>query len=449
MATQNVLDAFYMGLLGVGDATPQIGTARGDTQAFLLTLNSNHYYQGLDGNDTITGGLDNDYLEGGGGADIILADPVGNSDTLGYFNSDAGVNVTLSLLGGIQSASGGHAQGDTAVAGFENLVGSIFGDTLTGNDAPNVIFGMAGDDIINGMGGNDSSLSGQQGNDTIDGGGGNDTLYGGSNDDTLRGGTGNDTLNGDANNDRLEGGADNDQLFGGDGVDTLIGGPGGDLIQGGTDNNTVSYETSLTGVNVSFSSGGGTVSGGDAQGDIIFQCTDIIGSGYGDDLRGDQFSNIISGLAGNDELHGRSGSDTLNGGDGDDRLWGDNNNDTLNGGSGNDTLRGGGQADIMNGNAGADTYTFDSWAELSNSGSTTTPTIYMDNLDKIDFSAVDYSGLPGQQHLVFRDHVTGGISWVESGSGYDVTIWASNLTVQGEIRIEDPSHTLSQSDFIL
>jgi hypothetical protein len=109
-------------------------------------------------------------------------------------------------------------------------------DTLTGNNAPNVICGLGGDDVLNGLGGNDTlfgdacgaktkpiigATAGKGGNDVLNGGDGNDTLYGAGGNDTLNGGNG------------------NDRLFGGDGNDTLNGGPGINTYSGGRGNDTV------------------------------------------------------------------------------------------------------------------------------------------------------------------------------------------------------------------
>ncbi|WP_373820100.1 Ig-like domain-containing protein [Glaesserella sp.] len=150
---------------------------------------------------------------------------------------------------------------------IENLVGSEFNDTLTGNVADNNIYGGAGNDTIDGG----------AGNDYLDGGLGDDVLVGGLGDDTFildsaadaileQEGEGNDTvyslanisLEGAANvenviligttateatgnaldnrlvaNDignTLNGGAGNDRLEGGLGVDTLVGGDGSDTF---------------------------------------------------------------------------------------------------------------------------------------------------------------------------------------------------------------------------
>jgi Ca2+-binding RTX toxin-like protein len=447
MATQNVLDIFYRNLLGVGSATTEVGSDRGDIKLFIAGA---HYYQGLGGNDTITGVLGNDYIEGGAGADTMIGG-VGE-DTLGYFNSDAAVTVTLNARGGLSVAQGGHATGDNTILsqGFENLVGSLFGDTLTGNDDINRILGMAGNDIIKGLGGADN-LGGQEGDDILHGGTGNDTIFGDDANDQLFGDAGNDTLDGGDGNDIVRGGDGNDIVDGNDGNDTLIGGQGADTIWGGNGIDTVSYEFAGSGVNADLNSGGTL---GEALGDRYIasagRIENVRGSAFVDDIRGSIINNVLEGLGGNDQLHGRDGNDTLYGGDGNDRLWGDAGTDHLDGGNGDDVLRAGngGQSDTLIGGAGSDTFKFDTYAELGNDGSSQRPILYMDNLDKIDVSTVDTDPLSGQQHLVFGN-VAGGITWVEVGSGYDVTIWVNPLFVRGGLRIEDPSHTLSESDFIL
>jgi Ca2+-binding RTX toxin-like protein len=79
--------------------------------------------------------------------------------------------VTVNLATG--TASGG--EGADTLTGIENLYGSKHGDTLTGDDNANNLYGQSGDDLISGGGGLD----------TLGGGGGNDTLYGGAGIDTF------------------------------------------------------------------------------------------------------------------------------------------------------------------------------------------------------------------------------------------------------------------------
>ena len=64
-------------------------------------------------------------IEGGDGGDT-LAGGDGPGDTVSYASSDDDVRVDLSA----STARGGHAGGDT-ISGFENVIGSAFGDDLT------------------------------------------------------------------------------------------------------------------------------------------------------------------------------------------------------------------------------------------------------------------------------------------------------------------------------
>ncbi len=93
-------------------------------------------------------------------------------DTVTYENSDAGVTVDLSPA--TDTASGGHAAGDT-IEKFENVIGSEHDDELTGDSGPN-------------------DLQGRGGGDELTGGAGDDTLNGGAGADKLAGGVGKDTF---------------------------------------------------------------------------------------------------------------------------------------------------------------------------------------------------------------------------------------------------------------
>lgn len=232
---------------------------------------------GYGGNDTIYGLGGNDFIIGGLGADTIN----GGSGIDAAFYSDSATGVTVSLATG--KGSGGTAQGDTLIS-IENLYGSAYDDTLTGNSDNN---------ILNGMGGND----------------------------LLKGGGGADTLNG------------------GDGDDLLLGGSGGDTMYGGNGIDTISYAGSSEGVAV-FLGGEQTNFGGDAEGDSFSGIENLTGSSHNDRLDGDKHANVIIGLDGNDTIDGRGGADTMIGGKGDDDYYVQNVNDVVieNAGEGYDTL---------------------------------------------------------------------------------------------------------------
>ena len=111
--------------------------------------------------DTITMSSANAVVEGGAGADKLSA--TGLNSTLTYEHSGAAVQVDL----GKKTAAGGDAAGDT-IAGFANLVGSQFADTLTGDAKDNVFTGGLGNDTIVGGGGSDTVVySGNQDQYTI------------------------------------------------------------------------------------------------------------------------------------------------------------------------------------------------------------------------------------------------------------------------------------------
>lgn len=151
----------------------------GNTKANIL--------EGGDGNDTMNASSNNDTLNGGDGDDLLLGsrgadfiDGGAGSDTASYSNSDLRVNVDL--LAGLATGSG-HGAGDT-LTNIENVFGSRYDDTITGDNGGNRLQGFNGDDII----------FGGLGADTLEGGNGDDSLVGGSGDDMLIGNGGADVF---------------------------------------------------------------------------------------------------------------------------------------------------------------------------------------------------------------------------------------------------------------
>jgi Ca2+-binding RTX toxin-like protein len=101
------------------------------------------------------------------------------------------------------------------------IVGSIWGDQITGTPAADVIAGLDGNDQVSGLAGNDV-ICGGKGNDTLMGSDGNDQLIGQQGDDRLYGQNGNDELSGEGGNDKLKGGPGRDILTGGAGKDKQV-----------------------------------------------------------------------------------------------------------------------------------------------------------------------------------------------------------------------------------
>ena len=98
---------------------------------------------------------------------------------------------------------------------------TIWTAALAGNNAGAMAYLTSGHDTIVGTRYGDF-LSGNAGNDVLHGRGGNDALSGGAGNDRLSGGAGADRLSGGAGADRLAGDAGRDVLTGGSGSDTFI-----------------------------------------------------------------------------------------------------------------------------------------------------------------------------------------------------------------------------------
>ncbi len=156
-------------LLYQGDVRSLIENAKGGTGHDTIIGNQadNTLWGGL-GNDSLSGGLGNDILIGGAGADRL--DGGAGIDTANYQEATAAVKVDLLT----PSLNTGEAAGDTFYF-IESVVGSAYGDTLSGDDNANGLTGLAGNDILSGRGGNDM-LFGGAGADNLTGGAGADTF---------------------------------------------------------------------------------------------------------------------------------------------------------------------------------------------------------------------------------------------------------------------------------
>ncbi|MDQ6432507.1 calcium-binding protein [Mesorhizobium sp. LHD-90] len=162
-----------------------------------------------------------------------------------------------------------------------------------------------------------------------------DTFAGDALRDVIDGAGSGDFLDGAGGNDLIDGGSGDDQLLGGDGADVLIGGEGADILEGGEGTDTASYASAAAGVIASLANP--AINGGDAAGDTYNAIENLIGSGHGDALNGNNSVNDIRGGAGEDTLKGYAGNDKLYGQDNDDTLIGGVGGDRLSGGSGSDT----------------------------------------------------------------------------------------------------------------
>ncbi|MFZ7090309.1 calcium-binding protein [Primorskyibacter sp. 2E233] len=358
-------DQFDNVILG-GDGNDTLLGLAGDDQLFGEAGDDS--LVGGNGNDTLNGGLGSDTLEGGDGTDAVS-----------YMDAAGPVGVGLD-----GSVNWGAATGDI-ITDVENVLGSNFDDTITGNDSDNLLYGSGGNDTIYALDGadtvvggeGDDELYGQDGNDILMGGLGADTIAGGTGDDTvsyedastaagvrldggvnwgaatgdvisetenatggfwgdtligniggniLVGGIGWDTIWGVAGNDTLLGERGNDNLYGGSGNDLMIGGLGADVMIGGNGVDTASYADEASSVGVRLDGG---ANWGAATGDTITETENLIGSAFDDTLVGSMSTNLLEAGDGNDTVYSLAGNDTVNGGAGDDMLYGQGGSDTF------------------------------------------------------------------------------------------------------------------------
>ena len=200
-----------------------------------------------------------DALDGRGGSDWVSYTDVG------HWGARRGVNVNLATGTAVDSW-----KGTDSLSNIENIKGSDFNDTLTGNAQDNFIMGGGGVDVMAGGGGYDylafwnvgnnndgghgvtlnlnlgksvvddgygntetatgfEAFNGTRMNDKLTGDGAKNEFHGDDGADTLIGGGEEDDLSGDWGNDVIDGGTgDNDHLNGGGGNDTMTGGGGSD-----------------------------------------------------------------------------------------------------------------------------------------------------------------------------------------------------------------------------
>ncbi len=301
------------------------GEALGDTLKnveYIIGTQYRDFIEGDNGNNVLEGGLGDDLLFGFGGDDVIQGgagadtlDGGDGNDWTSYIESTAGVQVNLETNQG----TGGDAEGDI-LRNLENVKGSIYEDSLTGNSANNYLDGSGGDD----------TFYGSLGSDTIDGGAGIDNLRysrlpqavtvnlkdGTTNKgdtiilaaanlstvENLEGTLFDDSLGGDIGDNLLVGLAGNDSINGDDGNDRIIGGKGADILDGGAGVDWAEYSSSRSGVNVNLRTGIGQ--GGDAEGDrLVLDAPGLLVKNSIENLLGSQSADILVGDDGDNQIN--------------------------------------------------------------------------------------------------------------------------------------------------
>ena len=184
---ENLVLSGSHGLVGIGNFQNNAisGDAGDDT---LRGLGGNDVLNGGDGDNRLLGGFGQDTLSGGGGDDMldggagndVVRVGFGNDKLLGGPGVDLLSFEDITSVGGVTfNLSGKTASftdaGSLAITGFEGVLGTLYGDSLTGGAAANLLIGGGGADMLYG-------------------GGGDDTLNGGALGDTMAGGPGADVF---------------------------------------------------------------------------------------------------------------------------------------------------------------------------------------------------------------------------------------------------------------
>lgn len=267
----------------------------------------------------IDGGLGNDTIavKNFGTATLAGGDGI---DTVSFYNAASAVNVSLAIAGLQNTGAGSYT-----ITGFENLTGSVFGDTLYGNANANVFKGEAGNDIYNwGNGSGADSIMDTSGIDKI--------------------------LISGLMAERLSFAVDNNNLV----ILSLLS-PSDSLTllnQLGVSAPMVETMQFADGFTVNLTDYShwkfGTSGINAMYGDTIAGYKDVIFGGDGNDtIKGYNGDDTLSGDAGNDKLYGGNGNDIMDGGSGNDMLFGEAGNDLMYGGGGNDTFDGGAGEDTV------------------------------------------------------------------------------------------------------
>lgn len=284
------------------------------------------------------------------GIDVYLGQ--GGSDTVSYKYATAAVTADL----GDPSKNKGEALGDVFVS-IENLAGSDFNDTLTGDAGDNILEGGLGADKLNGRLGIDtasyakatSGVTANLSKSSLNTGEAAGDKY--TSIENLTGSWFDDVLTASNKGSTVDGLAGDDTIMGGNKADVLIGGHGDD---------TFVVQDRKSSVGDTFHGGAGTdmlkivgnkatMSGFDAAASSVerFEGSSfaLLGTKAADVF---DFSGIaqvtggalmVDGGNGDDTLIGTKFADVLRGGAGDDTITGGDGNDTLTGGAGNDTFR--------------------------------------------------------------------------------------------------------------
>ena len=226
-----------------------------------------------------------------------------DTDTVSYARLDEAITATL---------------GSANYMRIENIIGGSADDSLAGDGNANKLEGGAGKDTLTGQGGNDTILGGPGGTPAN-----LELLAGGDGFDLINGGPGADFIEGDTTGETVTAGSDaeeyqntNVQAF------FTVGSGRADVANTnfGYGGDTVSYEGSNRGVKLTlgtitdvatWTNAQATGEEGYAEGDVVVNVENIIGSDHDDTLGGNNWFNVLTGGKGDDDLTGGAGTSDI------------------------------------------------------------------------------------------------------------------------------------------
>ena len=345
-------------------------------------------------------------VEGGGGADVIDIESLGESATMdggaGNDSLTGATGVTDSLIGGT---------GDDTIVGYNGNTPNSWDHVDGGDGVDTLVFG----DTEGGSGwifnGDDSWLKNVEILDLTEVGvvytlnlngtqGEGFTILGNDFGNTIVGGLGADSIIGGTSNDRITGDNGADTLLGGDGNDTLVGAQGDVLLDGGVGD---ADELHL---------GAGFTDTVNSQIQGIEKVV-LTATGLTVSLASQTEGFTITGYA--------SGASTVTGGSGAESITGGSGVDSISGGAGADTIIGGSSADLLN--LGSDTDQDSVIFALAETGGADRISGFVAANDIVRFEAVLKAGNGSTVTVVdANDSIT-------SGAGYQESAMISALTL--------------------
>jgi Ca2+-binding RTX toxin-like protein len=141
-------------MIDLGQTSPQATGQGTDTvSGFENALGSaaNDTLIGNGASNLLSSGNGDDLIDGRGGPDVLVGDS--GIDTASYQTAPSEVAVDLS---GPTSGTATGGAGEDSLFVLENIIGSPFADTLTGNGLGNSITGLGGNDTISALAGPDA-----------------------------------------------------------------------------------------------------------------------------------------------------------------------------------------------------------------------------------------------------------------------------------------------------